>query len=234
MKIFYAARIPSWYLKFTIVTLVMAFFFDMLPNLGLNQKNALAPIFQGNPESAKIAFACNVFWGEEVIPEMLQILATHQVKITFFIGGSWAKRNPGALRMIAEAGHELGNHTFTHPHPSQLNKEQNQAEILRTEQLVKEITGLKTCLYAPPYGEYNQTVILAASELSYPTIMWTVDTIDWRRPSPEVIIKRVTSKLQNGAIVLMHPTAPTVKALPELIRIIKSKGYTITNVSDIL
>jgi peptidoglycan/xylan/chitin deacetylase (PgdA/CDA1 family) len=128
----------------------------------------------------------------------------------------------------------LGNHTYSHPHPNTLSKEQNKDQILRAEALVGELTGVKTILYAPPYGEFNTTVLAAATELGYTTIMWSIDTIDWKRPPEDVLINRVTKKLHNGAIILMHPTAPTAKALPELITRIKNAGYTISPVSDIL
>lgn len=236
VRFFISARIPPWYVMFTLLTLATAFMTDYLADLGYNTpaRPGPTPIFQGNKETAKVAFACNVFWGEDIMPDMLQVLANNEAKITFFIGGSWARRHPESLKLIADAGHELGNHSFTHPHPNRLNKAQNQDEILRAEKLVEEITGFKTILYAPPYGEYNRIVLEAAQELGYLTIMWTADTIDWRKPTPEVIIRRIEGKLQNGAIILMHPTIPTIQALPELIRIIKARGYTITTVSDII
>lgn len=236
MRFFFSTRIPPWYVFFTLFTLATAFVIDFLADVGYSipASSGPTPIFQGNHEKSKVAFACNVFWGEEIMPDMLRVLADENVKVTFFIGGSWAKRHPESLKLIADAGHELANHSFTHPHPNRLSKTQNQDEILRTEKLVEEITGIKTRLYAPPYGEYNRIVLEAAQELGYLTIMWTADTVDWRRPSPEVIIHRIEGKLQNGAIILMHPTVPTIKALPELIRIIKAKGYTICTVSDII
>ena len=236
MRFFISARIPPWYVLFTLFTLATAFMTDYLADFGYSTSThpGPTPIFQGNKETAKVAFACNVFWGEDIMPDMLQVLTNSETKITFFIGGSWARRHPESLKLIANAGHELGNHSFSHPHPNRLSKAQNQEEILRTEKLVEEITGCKTDLYAPPYGEYNRIVLEAAQELGYLTIMWTADTIDWRRPSPEVIVRRIESKLQNGAIILMHPTIPTIQALPELIRLIKTKGYTITTVSDII
>ena len=236
MRLFISARIRPWYVMFTLFTLAIVFVTDFLADLGYNTpvRQAPMPIFQGKRTTAEVAFACNVFWGEDIMPDMLQVLSDNQVKATFFIGGSWARRHPESLKMIFDAGHELGNHSFTHPHPNRLNKEQNQEEIIRTEKLIEEVTGFKTRLYAPPYGEYNKTVLEAAQELGYATIMWTADTIDWRRPSPETIIRRIDAKLQNGAIILMHPTDPTLKALPELIRLIKAKGYTIATVSDVI
>lgn len=194
----------------------------------------LEPIFQGNKESNKVAFGCNVFWGEEFIPDMLKTLEENDAHITFFIGGSWAKKNPDILRQIAAKGHELANHSYSHPHPNALSKEKNKEEITKTENLVQEIANVKTTLYAPPYGEYNDTVLEAADELGYPTIMWTVDTVDWKRPPAEIIYNRVMKKIDNGAMILMHPTKPTAEALPKLLKDIKEKGYQITTISDVI
>lgn len=192
------------------------------------------PIYQGRQNEKKVAFACNVFWGEEFLPQMLDVLQQNDIKITFFIGGSWAKRYPDLLKEIYNRGHELGNHTYSHPHPNSITKLKNQEQILKTETLVQELTGYKTTLYAPPYGEFNDIVLNAATELGYITIMWSIDTIDWQRPPVEALKNRVLNKLHNGAIILMHPTDPTAKALPDLIREIQNKGYTITTVSDII
>lgn len=203
-------------------------------NLTTTEQLKSEPISHGNLNVPKVAFACNIFWGEEFLPQMLNTLENNNIHITFFVGGTWAKSNPELLKMIAEKGHELGNHSYNHPHPNTLSKAKNQEQIVNTEAIIKEITGVKTNLYAPPYGEYNDTVLAAATELHYPTIMWSIDTIDWKRPPPEIIKSRVVKKIHNGAIVLMHPTDPTAKALPDLIRELSSLGYTITTVSDIL
>lgn len=192
------------------------------------------PIYHGNAASPKVAFACNVFWGEEFLPSMLKTLEENNVHITFFIGGTWAKSNPDALRQIAQRGHELANHSYSHPHPNALSKAKNQEQIQKAEDIVKEITGVKTALYAPPYGEFNETVLQAAAALQYPTILWSIDTVDWKRPPAEQIKRRVLSKAHNGAIILMHPTEPTAKALPSLIAELKAKGFEIATVSEVL
>jgi probable sporulation protein (polysaccharide deacetylase family) len=192
------------------------------------------PFYQGKTTEPQVALACNVFWGEEYLPEMLDTMDKYNIKATFFIGGSWAKRNPDMLKLIVQRGHELGNHTYSHPHPSALNKDQNKDQIKRAEELVFDLTGIRTALYAPPYGEFNDTVLIAASELGYRTIMWSIDTIDWKRPPEDVIINRVMKKIHNGAIILIHPTEPTAKALPELISRLQESGYTLTTVSSIL
>lgn len=234
MKVWYFKLLPKWYLGFTAgLFLLLALLPGILQYTAIDSTKPRA-IYHGDAAEPKVAFACNVFWGEEFLPAMLDTLDRHNIKITFFIGGSWAKRNPELLKAIAEWGHELGNHTYSHPHPNTLDKQLNQEQITRTEQLVKSITGSQTILYAPPYGEFNDTVLRAAAELGYTTIMWTVDTVDWKRPPPDVIVTRVTKKLQNGAIVLMHPTEPTAKALQELIDRIQNAGFTIHPVSHIL
>lgn len=231
-------RIRQWYVIFAAgVFLTVAMLSGILQPLltsTTTTQTKIQPIFHGNISEPKVAFACNVFWGEEFLPDMLQTLNNQNTHITFFIGGSWAKKYPELLADIANKGHELGNHTYSHPHPNTISKEKNKEQIVKTEDLVKEITGTKTTLYAPPYGEYNDTVLTAADELGYTTIMWTIDTIDWKRPPADIIKNRVIKKLHNGAIILMHPTEPTAKALPELISEIKKAGYTITTVSDIL
>lgn len=235
MRLFVVSRIPRWYLIFAVgvfctVSVVASVVNSVLnPTAGKQQ-----PIFNGDPAKPKVAFACNVFWGEEFLPRMLDTFDQHNIKITFFIGGSWAKRFPEHLKLLADRGHELGNHSYSHPHPNSLGKQKNQDQILRTEELIREITGQKTSLYAPPYGEYNDAVLAAAADLNYKTIMWSIDTIDWQRPSPTVLHNRVMKKLHKGAIILMHPTAPTAEALPGLIKAIQDSGYTVTTVTDIL
>ncbi|MBP2628821.1 MAG: polysaccharide deacetylase [Firmicutes bacterium] len=236
MKGLFVTRIRQWYIFFAAgVFLTIAMLSGLLQPIFSNTQlpGKPQPIFHGNLSEPKIAFACNVFWGEEFLPDMLNILEANNIKITFFIGGSWGKRFPNLVTELSTRGHELGNHTYSHPHPNTLSKDKNKEQILRTEQLVTELTQRKTTLYAPPYGEYNDTVLAAAAELGYTTIMWTIDTIDWQRPPAEIIINRVMKKINNGAIILIHPTESTAKALPELIRQIQNKGYTISTVSDI-
>lgn len=229
-------RIRQWYLLFTTgFFLIIAILSGFLQPIFYNtQLVKLTPISRGNMVEPKVTFACNIFSGEEFLPAMLKTFDDNNIKITFFIGGTWGKRFPALVTELANRGHELGNHSFSHPHPNQLGKEKNKEEIVRTEQLIQELAAIKTNLYAPPYGEYNDTVLQAANELSYTTIMWSIDTIDWQRPPSEVIINRVMKKLHNGAIILIHPTENTAKALPELIKQIQSKGYKISTVSDIL
>ena len=173
-------------------------------------------------------------WGTEYIIPMLQIFKEHDIRITFFIGGEWARENPELLKKIASEGHELGNHGYSHKHHSKLDFNQNRYEILETEKEIESITGVKTNLFAPPYGEFNDITLKAAHSLGYKTIMWSIDTIDWRRDGTEKIINRVMKNPHNGALVLMHPTADTVAALPVIIEGLQKQGFKIGTVSEAL
>ena len=193
---------------------------------------AKPPIYKGNENNPIIAFECNVVWGTEYLGPMLDIFKQHDIRITFFIGGEWAKDNPELLNRMAEEGHELGNHGYAHKHHSKLNHDQNRKEIADTEKVIHSITGVTTTLFAPPYGEFSDTTLQAAESLGYETIMWSIDTIDWRRDGIDKIIQRVMKNPHNGALVLMHPTADTVTALPLIIEKLENLGYQIGRVSD--
>jgi len=194
------------------------------------------PIQQGNTDSNYIAFTCNVDWGNEVIPEILETLKQKGVKITFFVTGRWVKEFPDIFQLIVDEGHEIGSHGYQHLDYATLSLDKNIEQIQKSEDVIKNITGEKPTLFAPPSGSYNEHTLTAADRLGYKTILWTIDTIDWRQGSTkEVIVDRVLNKPNhNGAIVLMHPMPATAKALPVLIDEFKQKGLEVGRVSDIV
>ena len=192
------------------------------------------PIYKGNETEKKVAFACNVVWGNEYIPDMLSEFKKNNLKISFFFGGDWVNKNKELFLSIYEEEHEIGNHGYNHLKHTQISKENNIKEILNTEEVIKSIIGVKTVLFAPPYGDLNKNVTQIAESLGYKAIMWSVDTIDWNTKDYRIIVDRIDKKIHNGAIILMHPTEVTVKALPVIIDNIKSKGYEIVKVSELL
>ncbi|AQS59328.1 polysaccharide deacetylase family protein [Desulforamulus ferrireducens] len=233
MRILYIRRGPLY--KIILYAIIAA----ILIGLGIlatkeRHERVLAPIYQGSDQAKKIALTCNVFWGEEYIPTMLEVLEENDIKITFFVGGTWAEDFPELLKKMFAAGHEIGSHGYSHPHPDQLSKSGNLRDMQKAEQVIYECIQQRPKLYAPPYGERGPAVIKAAAEQGYDFILWSVDTIDWQRPAPEVIVQRVITKAHNGAIVLMHPTAPTVKALPQIINHLKQEGYQFVPVGELI
>ncbi|MCL6477024.1 MAG: polysaccharide deacetylase family protein [Peptococcaceae bacterium] len=216
------------------MTAAVLFTGGMLLYRGAEQVFYNQPIYQGSPRFKEIAFTVNVFWGEEYIPQMLDILRQNNVKATFFLGGTWVKKYPELASRIAGEGHEIGSHGYSHPHPDRLSKSENLREMQKAEDIIYRATGVRPRLFAPPYGERGPSVLEAADDASYTTILWSIDTLDWQLPPPDVVVQRVTSRAHNGAIVLMHPTAPTVKALPEIIQKLKKEGYQLVTVSKLL
>ncbi|THE14518.1 hypothetical protein E1I69_04390 [Bacillus timonensis] len=191
-------------------------------------------IYRGNPNKPIVSFLINVAWGNEYIPDMLETLKKHNIKATFFLEGRWVKENPDLAKMIVDAGHEVGNHSYTHPDMKKLSSELVREQLIKTNQVIEAATGIKPTLFAPPSGSYRDEVVKIADELGMKTIMWSVDTIDWQRPQPHVLVQRVMGKIHPGAMVLMHPTSPTAQSLERLILSIKQKDLAIDNVSTLL
>ncbi|MDQ0860079.1 polysaccharide deacetylase family protein [Bacillus sp. V2I10] len=193
-----------------------------------------APIYRGHPDKTMVSFLINVAWGNEYLPSMLDVLDKHGVKATFFLEGRWAKENPVLVKTIKEAGHEIGNHSYSHPDMARITTDQIRKQIGSTNDVIKEITGAAPVWFAPPSGSFRQDVITVADEFKMETVLWSVDTIDWQKPEPGVLVERVLKKVHNGAMVLMHPTDSTSRSLETLIQSIKQKGYSFGSVSMLL
>lgn len=192
------------------------------------------PIYQGNTGQKVVALTVNVDWGEEYIPEMLKEFKKQDARVTFFVTGRWAEKNPELLKEMSKAGHSIQNHGYKHLHFNQLTPAQAEEQIKKAEKIIKEITGTQSTFFASPYGEQGKQLMQVVSSIDYDLIMWSIDTIDWQRPSPDTIVKRVLNRIHNDAIVLMHPTEPTVKALPQLLKGLKEQGYKMVSIGDII
>ena len=169
---------------------------------------------------------------------ILNILAANNIKSTFFLTGVYAKLFPQSAKQILQSGHEIGNHSYSHPHMTQLNQAGITSEIKNCENAILTATNTKPQpLFRPPFGEYNSTVLNVVGSIGYPwTIMWTIDTIDWNNTPAATMIQKVLNNAQPGAIVLMHVGSGThtVEALPKIITGLKNKGYTLVTISKIL
>lgn len=185
-------------------------------------------IRSGLPNSNQLVLACNVDWGEDVIPQMLKIFKDNNIKITFFVTGRWAENHPELLKEMYQDGHEIQSHGYSHKLCTQNSVETTKDEILKTEKVILDILGVKTNVFAPPSGDYDETTVDLCRSMGYKMALWSSDTIDWREGSTADVIKdRVLKKRLNGAIVLMHPKEETVKALPDLIAKIKAQKIDI-------
>jgi peptidoglycan/xylan/chitin deacetylase (PgdA/CDA1 family) len=205
---------------------------ELLPEISEDYFQA---VYSGDKTKPRAALAINVAWGEEFLPDILTILAREKVKVSFFFVGTWVKAFPEMIREMTKSGHELANHGSFHGHPLQMNREELKKLILDNAALLESITGKKPVkLFSPPYGEVNPLVVSTAGELGYRTIMWSVDSLDWKNPTPEILLERVLGKIQPGGIILLHPTISTKTALTDLIRGLRKKGLEPGTVSDVL
>ena len=203
---------------------------EISPKVHLNDL-APSPIYRANPNKPVVSFIINVAWGNEYLEGMLNTLKSHHIHATFVLEGRWVKNNPDLAKKIAAAGHELGNHSFTHPDMKQLSVDSAKKEISETNQIIEQVTGYKPTLFGPPSGSFNEQTVKVAASLGMETILWTVDTVDWKKPTPEALTKRVLDRIHNGALILMHPTESTSKSLDILIKNME-KEYKIVPVSE--
>jgi probable sporulation protein (polysaccharide deacetylase family) len=181
-----------------------------------------------------VSLMINVAWGDEFIPRILEILLKEQVHATFFFDGSWLKKHIETAKLIAAQGHELSNHAYSHKNMSQLSESQAKDEITKTEAILTNELGVKNTLFAPPSGDYNMETVKIAYGLNLKTVLWTIDTVDWKNPSPDSIIRKISKLIEPGAMILMHPTNSSSKALERMIKEIKRKELVIDTVSELL
>ena len=176
----------------------------------------------------------NVYWGDEYIDGILDVLDEKNVKTTFFLGGMWVLENEKTVKKIIERGHEGANHGYKHKSQDKISEKESCDEIKTTHDLIKSLSGVDMTLFAPPSGAFNNQTIENAKKLGYKVVMWTRDTIDWRDKNTELIYNRAISNLHGGDLILMHPTKNTLEALPKIIDYVQAKGFNPTTVTKTL
>ena len=185
-------------------------------------------------KTASVTFDCA--WGADDIPEILSTLKEAGIKATFFIVGQWAEKYPETVRSIAQEGHDIANHSYSHLRMGSVDNSRIVSEIKKCGDLLEELSGEKCELFRAPYGDYNNHVILEARKLGYFTIQWSVDSLDWKPGiSKAEIVRRVKSKITPGSIILFHNDTPhTAKLLPDIISTLKDDGYNFLPVSEMI
>ena len=150
--------------------------------------------------------------------------------------GVWVNAYPDYVKEIAQRGHEIGNHSLSHPHMSKLSPSEIKKELIDLDDTIEELTGKRCTLFRPPFGEYNNTVIDTVREAGYEVIQWTRDTVDWKKErSAQTILDGVLPKLQSGDIILSHNNGYKIETyLPILIETCQKNGYTFVTVSELL
>ncbi|MFA5528599.1 MAG: LysM peptidoglycan-binding domain-containing protein [Peptostreptococcales bacterium] len=197
-------------------------------------ENAVA-IYRGNPNRRMVSLTFDATYGDNQTHELLEILRNNNIKATFFLSGIWLINYPSLARAIANEGHEIGNHSYTHPHMPQITIPEVISQTVRTEALIRNITGQDPYLFRPPFGEYNQAILNTLASLGYVTILWTVDSLDWKNPGPDAVVSRVVNNAKPGAIILLHQSAPdTLQGLQRMITGLREQGYDFGTVTQVI
>lgn len=169
-------------------------------------------------------------------PRLLNMLAQRNIKATFFVVGQLAKEHPQIIRRILAEGHEVANHTMSHPTLTRISDDRIRRELTETHKAVVDIAGYHMRLFRPPGGATNARLKeWFHNEYGYSTIMWTVDPQDWKRPGVSVVTSRLVNGARPGAILLCHDLhAPTVDAMPGTLDQLMAKGFKFVTVSQLL
>ena len=168
---------------------------------------------------------------------ILSILEKYRIPATFFIIGENAQRYPDRVRQIHQAGHELGNHTYSHASVNTLSAQKLEEELEKTSQLIQELTGQRPAVFRPPFGAYNDRCIEQICQLGYRPVLWSQDSRDWQLPPAQRIADSMLANLSQGDILLFHDYnrrhSPTPQALEILIPKLLEEGYRFVTVSQL-
>lgn len=193
------------------------------------------PIYCVDRNDKEVAISFDAAWGNEQTDTLLEILKEKNVTATFFLVGDWVEKYPESVKKIAAMGHDVENHSDTHPYMTKLSSEDMAKEIKNCNDKIEELTGKRPTLLRPPYGDYNNQVVKAVKEQGMYCIQWDIDSLDWQDPTPQQMVERITSKLTSGSIILMHNGAKnTPEALPQIIDAVRAQGYEFVPISEII
>lgn len=173
---------------------------------------------------------------EKLTPKLLDLLAARHIKATFFVIGQNAAAHPDILKRIVREGHEIGNHSWSHPSFAKMSDESVRRELRKTDDAIVAAIGSRPTLVRPPYGSITaRQKRWIHDEFGYQIILWDVDPLDWKRPGPSVITNRIVKETRSGAIILSHDIHPgTIEAMPATLTDLEAKGFKFATVSELI
>lgn len=169
-------------------------------------------------------------------PKLLDLLAARKMKATFFVVGQCAAEYPEIVARAAREGHEIANHSWSHPDLGKMSDDGVRRELQKTDDAIKAATGSRPTLMRPPYGSITPRQKAWINDtFGYRTIIWDVDPLDWKRPGPSVVTSRIVNGTGPGSIILVHDIhSPTIEAMPATFEQLQAKGFKFVTVSEIL
>ncbi|WP_130807440.1 polysaccharide deacetylase family sporulation protein PdaB [Senegalia massiliensis] len=223
---------------FSIILLVLSIIFikSSDPNIAeVFSTDKKLPIYGVDRDDKKVAISFDAAWGDEFTKEILDILDENNIKTTFFLVEFWVDKYPELVKEIDKRGHEIGNHSSSHPYMSELSEKQIVEELKKTEEKIHKLTGKTTVLFRPPYGDYNNRLIEVSNKNNYHVIQWSIDSLDWKEKGVQPVVDRVIKDINSGSIILFHNNAKYVTGyLPIILKELKEKGYEIVPISEVI
>lgn len=173
---------------------------------------------------------------EKLTPKLLDLLAAHHIKATFFVLGQLVTEHPEIVQRALREGHEIGNHSWAHPNLGKMSDEGVRRELKKTDDAIQQACGVRPTLMRPPYGSMSaRQKRWIHDEFGYRIILWDVDPLDWKRPGAKVIANRILKDTRSGSIVLSHDIHPgTIEAMPEVFSGLEAKGFKFVTVSELI
>ena len=193
------------------------------------------PIYSVETDDKKIAITFDAAWSAEDTDEILEILKKHNAKATVYVVGDWVDKNPDAVKSFYENGHEIGNHSDSHPSFSNISREEIRQEIVNCNEKIKAVTGEAPKTVRAPSGDYDNKSIETTESFDMKMIQWDIDSLDWKLLSVDEMYNRVVNKVQNGSIILFHNGVKnTPEALDKILTKLKTDGYEFVTVSELI
>ena len=222
-------------LSFALLLTISAAYVGALPDtVSVVSGKRELPIYCVNRDDNKISISFDAAWGGDKTLGILDLLDEYNIKPTFFLVDIWTQKYPELVKEIVARGHEIGNHSTSHPQMSKLNETQIAKELNTQADNVLAIAGVRPVLFRPPYGDYNNRVITTARAQGFVPIQWSVDSLDWKNRGAQEIINRAT-KVKSGDIVLFHNDSQYIlDALPAVLKYYAESGYSVVPISEIL
>lgn len=193
------------------------------------------PVYCVERDDEVITVSFDASWGGDQTRGILDLLDQYDAKATFFLVGIWVDKFPELVKEIHDRGHEIGNHSDSHPQMSKLSDAEIRRELDGCSDKIEAITGVRPTLFRPPYGDYDNAVVTVARSEGYEVVQWSVDSLDWKNRGAEDLIRRATSKISRGDIVLFHNDSKYIlDALPSVLSAYRDKGLRMIPAGEIL
>jgi peptidoglycan/xylan/chitin deacetylase (PgdA/CDA1 family) len=204
-----------------------------LPTAGVTEKITFTDV---NVDGPYIAMTFDDGPHATNTPKLLEMAAKRHIKLTFFVLGECVEQNPTVLQREVAEGHEIGNHSWSHPNLAKLSDADVRSQLQRTEDIIVKTAGVKPKLIRPPYGELTKRQrIWVNHDFGYKVILWDVDPLDWKRPGPSVVARRIIAGTRPGSIILSHDIhPPTIEAMPQVFDALLARGFKFVTVSELL